>query len=374
MAKALLPADCGGSSPRVSGRISGASFRARETVVTETPAIRAISLMVVRGHGPPPDCRRSGGGDLVFSIIPEPAAGGYWGKLPGKTGFSSPETHENLDSPAGGNDMFNHRKPETFAEKGGAAMRRTTIRDVAALAGVSPATVSRALDDRPEIRPETRERVREACRQLGYVPNAAAKGLAGQATHVLGVVVAGRVQSLLRGHRQRHRGDGGPENGYRVLLSNSLQEEERELQAIENFVARRIDGGGDLRPVPGRPRRARPSAGGECPASIWGSTTARACSYVAADNERGRLAGRPGICWTWATGTWCSWAGTRDSLTRVQRAAGFRAGPGGTGAHRPGAPRPDRRPGHAPVGLMTRRWSCSGGETAAPTPSRRFRT
>ena len=67
-------------------------------------------------------------------------------------------------------------------------MRRTTIRDVAALAGVSPATVSRALDDRPEIRPETRERVREACRQLGYVPNAAAKGLAGQATHVLGVV------------------------------------------------------------------------------------------------------------------------------------------------------------------------------------------
>lgn len=39
-------------------------------------------------------------------------------------------------------------------------MRRTTIKDVAALAGVSPATVSRTLDDRPEISAETKERVR----------------------------------------------------------------------------------------------------------------------------------------------------------------------------------------------------------------------
>ena len=53
-------------------------------------------------------------------------------------------------------------------------MRRTTIKDVAALAGVSPATVSRTLDDRPEISAETKERVRAACAQLGYVPNAAA--------------------------------------------------------------------------------------------------------------------------------------------------------------------------------------------------------
>ena len=42
-------------------------------------------------------------------------------------------------------------------------MRRTTIKDVAALAGVSPATVSRTLDDRPEISAATKERVRAAC-------------------------------------------------------------------------------------------------------------------------------------------------------------------------------------------------------------------
>ena len=41
--------------------------------------------------------------------------------------------------------------------------KRATIKDVAALAGVSAATVSRALDDRPEISTETKESVRAAC-------------------------------------------------------------------------------------------------------------------------------------------------------------------------------------------------------------------
>ena len=76
-------------------------------------------------------------------------------------------------------------------------MRRTTIKDVAALAGVSPATVSRTLDDRPEISAETKERVRAACAQLGYVPNGAGHPHSGGSG-------AGRVQPLLHGHRHCH--------------------------------------------------------------------------------------------------------------------------------------------------------------------------
>ncbi len=120
-------------------------------------------------------------------------------------------------------------------------MRRTTIKDVAALAGVSPATVSRTLDDRPEISAETKERVRAACAQLGYVPNAAAKGLTGQATHTLGVVVPDVSNPYFTGIATAIE-ETAAENGYRVLLSNSLQEEGRELRAIENFLARQIDG------------------------------------------------------------------------------------------------------------------------------------
>ena len=50
----------------------------------------------------------------------------------------------------------------------------TTIKDVAALAGVSPSTVSRVCNDHPSISRETRERVRAAIAQLGYEPNTAA--------------------------------------------------------------------------------------------------------------------------------------------------------------------------------------------------------
>ena len=140
-------------------------------------------------------------------------------------------------------------------------MRRTTIKDVAALAGVSPATVSRTLDDRPEISAETKERVRAACAQLGYVPNAAAKGLTGQATHTLGVVVPDVSNPYFTGIATAIE-ETAAENGYRVLLSNSLQEEGRELRAIENFLARQIDGVLISPPVLGEPGQARRPAGG----------------------------------------------------------------------------------------------------------------
>lgn len=55
-------------------------------------------------------------------------------------------------------------------------MRRTTIKDVAALAGVSPATVSRTLDDRPEISAETKERVRAACASWDTCPTPPPRG------------------------------------------------------------------------------------------------------------------------------------------------------------------------------------------------------
>ena len=50
-----------------------------------------------------------------------------------------------------------------------------TIKDVAALAGVSPSTVSRVCNDHPSISSETRERVRNAMSKLGYEPSASAQ-------------------------------------------------------------------------------------------------------------------------------------------------------------------------------------------------------
>jgi LacI family transcriptional regulator len=66
---------------------------------------------------------------------------------------------------------------------------RPTIRDVAREAGVSIATVSRALNDKDDVSVDTRERVREAARHLGYAVDPAARSLGSQRTGLVGVVV-----------------------------------------------------------------------------------------------------------------------------------------------------------------------------------------
>ncbi|HEV2106744.1 MAG TPA: LacI family DNA-binding transcriptional regulator, partial [Thermomicrobiales bacterium] len=69
-------------------------------------------------------------------------------------------------------------------------MRRPTLRDVAARAGVSHQTVSRVINADDRVLGETRERVLVAIRELDYVPNGIAQSLAARRTRTLGVSVA----------------------------------------------------------------------------------------------------------------------------------------------------------------------------------------
>lgn len=64
-----------------------------------------------------------------------------------------------------------------------------TSHDVARVAGVSQATVSRVLQGSPAVRPETRERVVEALRSTGFTPNAIARAMVTRSTNTIGVVV-----------------------------------------------------------------------------------------------------------------------------------------------------------------------------------------
>lgn len=68
--------------------------------------------------------------------------------------------------------------------------RQPTIRDVATRAGVSYQTVSRVLNDSPQLRPATRERVLDAIRELGYRPSAAARALASSRSRLIGILAA----------------------------------------------------------------------------------------------------------------------------------------------------------------------------------------
>ena len=199
--------------------------------------------------------------------------------------------------------------------------KRATIKDVAALAGVSAATVSRALDDRPEISDETKARVRSACAQLGYVPNAAARGLAGHATHTIGLVLPDISNPYFSGMATAIE-ETAAAHGYRVFLSNSLRKEERELRAVENLVARQVDGI-LVNPVSPESQLFHREILGELPYICIGANHDEKPSYVMVDNEAG----------AYAAARYLIRLGHRDILflggrttsrTREQRIRGFR--------------------------------------------------
>ena len=78
------------------------------------------------------------------------------------------------------------------AEQGPPQLRRPAVMaDVAKLAGVSHQTVSRVINDHPNIRPGTRARVLEAIKLLGYRPNIAARALVTRLPATIGVISTG---------------------------------------------------------------------------------------------------------------------------------------------------------------------------------------
>ena len=120
---------------------------------------------------------------------------------------------------------------------------RPTIDDVARLAGVHPATVSRALNQRTEhqVGRETVQRVRRAADSIGYVPNPIARGLRTSSSMTVGVVipdltnpffppVVRGIESLLA------------TRGYTALLANTDESDALERLAIGSLLARHVDG------------------------------------------------------------------------------------------------------------------------------------
>ncbi|HEV2580564.1 MAG TPA: LacI family DNA-binding transcriptional regulator [Ktedonobacteraceae bacterium] len=81
--------------------------------------------------------------------------------------------------------------------------KKLTIRDIAGLADVSTATVSRVLNQKPDVDPATRERILRIMEEQSFMPNIAASGLAGRRSHLLGVLTPSftwpLIPELMRG-------------------------------------------------------------------------------------------------------------------------------------------------------------------------------
>jgi LacI family gluconate utilization system Gnt-I transcriptional repressor len=118
---------------------------------------------------------------------------------------------------------------------------RTTLADVAAAAGVSPITVSRALRGARSVAPELVTRVREAAERLGYQPDPAARALASaRSSHVVVLVplLTNEVFVDLLEAAQSTLLDGG----YQALIGITHYDREEEERLLESFMAHRPSG------------------------------------------------------------------------------------------------------------------------------------
>lgn len=119
--------------------------------------------------------------------------------------------------------------------------REPRIADVATLAGVSPTTVSRVLNNRGYLSQTTKDKVAAAMAELHYRPNEVARALLGQRTRIVGVILP-TVSLPFFGEVAVAIEHALAEHGYRTLLCNSLGRSEIERDYLRQLEGNRVDG------------------------------------------------------------------------------------------------------------------------------------
>ncbi|MES2645932.1 MAG: LacI family DNA-binding transcriptional regulator [Bacteroidota bacterium] len=119
--------------------------------------------------------------------------------------------------------------------------KRATILDIAEQLGVTPGTVSRALNNHPKISAETKQAVIQMAEKLNYRANRIASSLRSGKSHVIGVMIPsaeinffGSVVHGIESIANMH--------GYNVLIFQSNELQDHEVKGIETFVSARVDG------------------------------------------------------------------------------------------------------------------------------------
>lgn len=116
-----------------------------------------------------------------------------------------------------------------------------TIYDVAREAGVSMATVSRVVNNNPNVKPQTRKKVFEAIERLGYRPNAVARGLASKKTTTVGVVIPD-ISNEIFAEVARGIEDIANMYHYNIILCNADKKKEKEIRVINTLLEKQVDG------------------------------------------------------------------------------------------------------------------------------------
>lgn len=116
-----------------------------------------------------------------------------------------------------------------------------TIRDVAKLAGVSAATVSRVINQKGYVNKETEDKIKKSMEQLHYIPNTLARGLASKKTDTIALIIP-NVSNPFFPELVRSVEDAAKEFGLTLLLGNSYNNEAKAIQYVNIFKNKFVDG------------------------------------------------------------------------------------------------------------------------------------
>ncbi len=119
--------------------------------------------------------------------------------------------------------------------------KRATIRDIADLAGVSVATVSRVLNDRPDVAPETRDAVLQLIRAHSFTTNRSARGLSAGRTGLVGLTLP-VVHADYFGRIASGAAEALYEQDMRIVLCPTLHEHDREVTLLDRLMHGTTDG------------------------------------------------------------------------------------------------------------------------------------
>lgn len=121
-----------------------------------------------------------------------------------------------------------------------------SLKDISAVCGVSIATVSKALNDHRDIGEETKVHIRQVAKELGYLPNSAAKTLKTNRTYNLGVLFSDEGRSGLTHDYFSHVLDSfknaAEERGYDITFINSCRTRQGRMSYLEHSRYRNFDG------------------------------------------------------------------------------------------------------------------------------------
>ncbi|MDO5540306.1 MAG: LacI family DNA-binding transcriptional regulator [Eubacteriales bacterium] len=117
----------------------------------------------------------------------------------------------------------------------------SSIREVARLAGVSPATVSRVMNGTANVNEEKRERVLRAISETGFVPNEVARSLFRKSARIIGLVLPD-IENPFFTQLADAIEKKADSSGYRVILYNTRNDIEKEKMALQMMISMNADG------------------------------------------------------------------------------------------------------------------------------------